>query len=161
MYSVHTLRVAWFVTAALVALLSAATDVRPEAGRTVTLDAFTATAGQVAQLRTDGAQPVCRLRVAVWEPHRSDADRFPSTALADHVGLFGDRWLDIRRWDALAPVLSDRLRLCREKGFEVVRLDGDWAHPGGAGLTDADWRRFGARVSALADAHGLALAAAR
>jgi hypothetical protein len=167
MYSPGTLRVAGFVAAALMALLTAVTSearpaqVAPEAGRTVTLDAFTATAGQVARLRADGARPVCRLRVAVWEPHRPDAARFPSAALADHVGLFGDRWLDIRRWDTIAPVLADRMRLCRQKGFELVRLGDDWAHPGGVGLTGADWQRFGARVNALADEHGLALVAAR
>ncbi len=167
MHSPGALRVAGFVTAALMTLLTAVTSemrpaqAPPESGHTVTLDAFTATAGQVARLHADGARPVCRLRVAVWEPHRPDAARFPSAVLADHLGLFGDRWLDIRRWDTLAPVLSDRMRLCRQKGFELVRLGDDWAHPGGVGLTGTDWQRFGARVDALADEHGLALVAAR
>lgn len=158
MWSERTLRRTG-IAVALAAALAAAQPPgqRPATDRTVPLDAFTATAHTVTQLRESGASPVCRLRVAVWEPHRPDADRFPPRVLGEAIGLFGDRWLDIRAWDALAPVLSDRLRLCREKGFTAARLGDDWADPAGFALTAADWERFGGRVAVLAAEHGLAL----
>lgn len=122
----------------------------------VVRDAFTTTAHEVTELRRAGAVPVCRLQVAVWEPERPDAARFPARVRAGVTGASGgERWLDIRAWDELAPVVSDRLRLCREKGFTVANLGHRWGDPAGAGLTAADWDRFRAQVLTLAARHGL------
>jgi hypothetical protein len=163
MWSPDTLRRAGIITTLAVTLATVATHVAagpadsdpPPAGPAVVLDAFTATAYEVDRRRGDGQRPVCRLRVAVWEPHRPDAARFPAEVLGETTGLFGDRWLDIRQWHTGAPMLSDRLRLCQEKGFAVVRWDDDWGHPGGLGLTDDDWDEFRIQVAALAAANGL------
>ncbi|MFD0822334.1 endo alpha-1,4 polygalactosaminidase [Micromonospora zhanjiangensis] len=69
------------------------------------------------------------------------------------------RWLDVRRWDVLEPVLTDRLRLCRGKGFDGVafgRVDG-WAYRTGFPLTFDDGLAFNRRLAALA--HSLSLSA--
>jgi hypothetical protein len=161
MRSQRTLRRTGLAAALVVALATAEPPGETPATRTVALDVFQTTAHEVSELRRDGARPVCRLRTAVWEPHRPDAGRFPDSVLGKRHGLFGDRWLDITRWDSLAPVLSDRLRLCRDKGFDWVRFDEDWGDPGGVDLTAADWDRFGARVGALAAGHGLTIDSAR
>jgi hypothetical protein len=122
----------------------------------VVRDAFTATAHEVTELRRAGMVPVCQVRVAVWEPGRPDAARFPARVRAGATGAGdGEQWLDVRAWDTLAPVISDRLRLCREKGFAVADLGREWGDPAGAGLTAADWDRFGGWVLAVAEWHGL------
>lgn len=164
MWSRRALRRLSAATAVTVALLTAQAQLAEAPGARhatgqVQLDAFTATAHEVAQLRRAGAVPVCRLRAAVWEAERPDAGRFPARLVGEQVGPRGQRWLDVRAWPDLAPVLASRLRLCREKGFEVVVLAdaGDWTGPAGLGLTTADWHRFEDRVAELAAGHGLAL----
>jgi hypothetical protein len=150
--------------AVMAALLPAAAPERGAGfggGPEVARDAFTTTAHEVKQLRQAGAVPVCRVRVAVWEPGRPDADRLPPRVRAGPTGGGpGERWLDIRAWDVLAPVLSDRIRLCREKGFTAVTVGPDWAAPAGVGLTRDDWEHFGHRVHGLVAEHGLRVAAA-
>ena len=143
------------VVAVAVALIPAPPPAAVPPGGEVVRDAFTATAGEVRTLREDGAVPVCGLRVAVWEPDRPDAGRLPPHLHGDPAGAGGERWLDPRAWPDLAPVLSDRLRLCWEKGFTAVSVGPRRAHPAGTGLTPADWARFDQRVRDLAARHGL------
>jgi hypothetical protein len=148
------------VVAVVVALLPAAgPDGRnPGGGPEAVRDVLTTTAHEVNQLRRAGEVPVCQVRVAVWEPGRPDAARVPPSVRAGPTGgAAGEQWLDIRAWDDLAPVLSDRIRLCREKGFTVVTFGPDWGGSAGVGLTGADWQRFGQRVRGLATEHGLAV----
>jgi hypothetical protein len=40
-----------------------------------------------------------------------------------YEGWPGERWLDIRRIDLLAPLIGQRLELCRIKGFDAVEPD--------------------------------------
>lgn len=127
---------------------------KPPARNAVELDVFAATAHEVDLLRSNGAVPVCRVPAAVWEPHRPDAARFPQRVLGTHAGPGGQRWLDLGAWQLLSPVLSARLRLCQEKGFEAVTLGGTSGpgDPAGAG-----WDRFAARLAEIADELGLAV----
>ena len=69
----------------------------------------------------------------------------------------GERWLDIRQWSALEPILADRFRLCRGKGFQAVLpddMDG-YAHPSGFPLTFDDQLTFNRRIAELARRTGL------
>lgn len=146
-------------TATALAVAVAVATVQPgrtAPGEEVVLDVFTTTAHEAGQHRQRGATVVCLVPVAVWQPDRPDAARFPPGMLGEPAGG-GSRRVDIRAWPALAPILSDRLRLCHEKGLHRTALGGtaDWGHPAGFGLTAGDWDRFAARVAAMARAHGL------
>lgn len=97
----------------------------PAAVPTVPLDVFAATAHEVRRVRADGREPVCEVPVARWEPHRPDAGRFPAPLIGRPVGDGTDaRWLRPAGWGRLAPVLADRLQLCRDKGFDWISVDG-------------------------------------
>lgn len=121
----------------------------------VTLDPFASTASDVARHHHDGHVVQCELRIGVWEPGRPDADRYPVELLGSSATA-GARWIDIRRWDILAPILADRLKLCLAKGFDgVVMIDLTGPRSGFA-LTDDDRTVLRRRVTELARTLGLA-----
>lgn len=137
-------------------------DVEGTLGATVyDLDPYGTPAQTVAELRSTGAKTMCHLDVGVADPTVPDAGRFAADLLgavvADGRGHAG-RWLDIRAWDRIAPILTDRLRLCRTKGFQAVDADhGDgYTHATGFPLTAGDQLAFDRNVAALA--HRLRLA---
>ncbi len=129
----------------------------------VALDPFVVTSGDVALQRARGRLAVCRLSPGLWEPRRPDAGRFDPAVLGSLVtdasaeaegASAGARWLDVRRWDLIGPVLVDRLTLCRAKGFDGVLTD----HIDGY----AHWTGFPLRLEdQLAFNHSLATAAQR
>jgi hypothetical protein len=120
-------------------------------------DAFDAPTEAVEQLRSRGRRMICYVNAGTYEEHRPDADRFPANVVGAGTGVDGERWLDIREWSVLEPILLDRLRLCRSKGFDAVDLDNvdGWAHPTGFALTFDDQIRFNRRLAALARSVGL------
>jgi hypothetical protein len=120
-------------------------------------DAFTAPAQAVERLRSRGRRVICYVNVGAYEESRPDAARFPAEVLGAETGADGERWLDIRQWEALKPILLDRLRLCRGKGFHGVDLhnvDG-YVHQTGFPLTFDDQLRFNRRLAELARSLGL------
>ena len=110
------------------------------------------------ELHERGRRVVCYVDVGTWEDWRDDAGRFPKAARGkDVAGWPGERWLDVRRHD-IRPVLSDRLRRCRDKGFDAVdpdNVDG-YANDTGFPLTAPDQLAFNRWVAARA--HDLVLA---
>lgn len=121
------------------------------------LDAFDTTTEQVRQLRARDRRLLCYVRVGTYEPTRADATRYPGATLGRAGGSDGERWLDVRQWSALEPILADRFRLCRGKGFQAVfpdDLDG-YAHSTGFPLTFDDQLVFNRRIADLARRIGL------
>jgi hypothetical protein len=123
------------------------------------LDAFTTAAADVDRLHAAGRRAICYLNVGAYEAFRPDAGRFPPSVLGKQNGWAGERWLDIRQWSVLEPVLADRVGLCRRKGFDAVEADNvdGYLHPTGFLLTADQQLLFNRRVAALARAHGLAV----
>ncbi|MEU8079829.1 endo alpha-1,4 polygalactosaminidase [Catellatospora citrea] len=86
------------------------------------LDGFTTAASTVEDLHRARRRAVCYLPLAAVEHDRPDAARFPAE-MTDQAGRV--------RWDApeaelrtrITPILTDRLRLCRDKGFDAAALD--------------------------------------
>ncbi|WP_239158979.1 endo alpha-1,4 polygalactosaminidase [Winogradskya humida] len=117
------------------------------------------TAAQVATLHKRGAKAICYVSAGSYEDWRADAKRFPAAVLgADLDGWPGEKWLDVRRWDVLGPIMKARFQGCARKGFDAVdpdNLDG-YANSNGVGLTAADQLTYNRRIAALA--HGLGLA---
>jgi len=122
------------------------------------LDPFLTTGQDVADLRARGHRAFCRLEAGVWEPARPDAARFDAAVLGAATGAVdGSRWLDTRRWTALAPILADRLMLCRVKGFDGVlaeHADG-YARPTGFPIDLSAQRSFNRAFAAVARSNGL------
>jgi hypothetical protein len=78
----------------------------------------------IETLHARGVKVICYISVGSWEDWRPDADQFPPEILGnDYEGWPGERWLDIRRIDLLSPIMSNRLDLCKAKGFDGVEPD--------------------------------------
>ena len=61
-------------------------------------------------------------------------------------GWPGERWLDVRRWDVLEPILAARFDVCRQKGFDAVEPDNvdGYANESGFPLTaSTNWPSTG------------------
>ncbi|GAB4052422.1 endo alpha-1,4 polygalactosaminidase [Catellatospora paridis] len=124
------------------------------------LDAFTTTAAQVADLHRAGRKVICYVNAGAYEEFRPDRGRYPAEVLGrDLSGWPGERWVDIRRWDLLEPILTARFTMCRDKGFDGVEPDNvdAYANDSGFPLRAADQLEFNGRVAKLARGLGLAV----
>ncbi len=122
------------------------------------VDAVTTPAATVAALRAAGRRTICYVNAGAYEDFRPDKSRFPAAVLGKQLdGWPGERWLDIRRWDILEPILTARFETCRSKGFDGVEPDNvdGYANDSGFPLTAADQLTFNRRVAALAHRLGL------
>jgi hypothetical protein len=111
-------------------------------------------------LHAQGRKVIGYISVGSWEDWRPDAGLFPEEVLgADYEGWPGERWLDIRRLDLLAPILRARLDLCAQKGFDAVEPDNMdiYTNPTGFPLTYADQLAFARWLADEAHARGLAI----
>ncbi|MDO8212484.1 endo alpha-1,4 polygalactosaminidase [Conexibacter sp. CPCC 206217] len=128
--------------------------------RVYDVDGFDTSAAAVARLHRDGRYVVCYFSAGAWENWRPDRDRFPAATLGADNGWPGERWLDVRRLRALAPVLRDRIAMCARKGFDAVEPDNvdGYANDSGFPLTARDQLRFNRWLAQTAHAHGLAVA---
>lgn len=124
------------------------------------VDGFDTSRAQVAHLHRAGRYVVCYVDVGTWERWRPDASRFPRALLGASNGWPGERWLDVRRIDQLAPLLRARFGRCRAKGFDAVEPDNvdGYSNDSGFPLTAADQLRFNRWVARAAHAQGLAVA---
>lgn len=78
----------------------------------------------IDELHAKGRKVICYISVGSWEDWRPDKDQFPAEVLGnDYDGWPGEKWLDIRRIDLLAPIMRARLDLCKAKGFDAVEPD--------------------------------------
>jgi hypothetical protein len=124
------------------------------------VDGFDTAAAQVTALHQAGRHAVCYLNAGAYESWRPDAWRYPSVVLGRSNGWSGERWVDIRRWDILEPILADRIAMCVDKGFDGVEPDNVDGYENGTGfpLSASDQITFNERVAALVHAFGLSVA---
>lgn len=124
------------------------------------LDLFETDAETVAELHAQGKKAICYLNAGAWEDWRPDADRFPPEVIGrDYEGWEGEKWLDIRQVEALAPILRARLDLCMSKGFDGVdpdNVDG-YTNETGFPLTYEDQLAFNRWLSREAQRRDLAI----
>ena len=82
------------------------------------IDLFENSAAVVAALHARQRKVICYVSVGSWEEWRPDASGFPAEVIGkDYGGWPGEKWLDIRRIDLLAPLMRARLDECKAKGF--------------------------------------------
>ena len=107
-----------------------------------------------------GTKVICYISVGSFEDWRPDVDAFPKEVVGkDYEGWSGEKWLDIRRIDLLAPIMRARLDLCAAKGFDAVEPDNmevlgdDTGFP----LTYEDQLRYALWLAEEAHKRGLAI----
>jgi hypothetical protein len=113
----------------------------------------------VSDLKNRGKHVVCYVNAGAWEAWRPDAKNFPKVVVGRHYeGWAGERWLDVRRIDLLAPVMLARLDLCRAKGFDGVMFDNvdGYTQKTGFRIRSADQLRFNVWIANEARKRGLA-----
>lgn len=111
-------------------------------------------------LHAQGRKVIGYISVGSWENWRPDADAFPPEVLGkDYEGWPGERWLDIRRLDLLAPILRRRFDLCQAKGFDAIEPDNMDIHTNDTGfpLTYDDQLRFARWLAEEAHGRGMAI----
>lgn len=114
----------------------------------------------IDELHARGVKVICYISVGSWEDWRPDADQFPDEVLGrNYEGWPGERWLDIRRIDLLAPIMRARLDLCQAKGFDGVEPDNIEIYTNRTGfpLTYADQLAYAKWLADEAHARGLAI----
>jgi endo-alpha-1,4-polygalactosaminidase (GH114 family) len=107
-----------------------------------------------------GTKVICYISVGSYENWRSDADQFPEEVLGkDYEGWEGEKWLDIRRIDLLAPIMLTRLDKCAAKGFDGLEPDNIqiWDNDTGFPLTYEDQLHYVLWLAQEAHKRGLAI----
>ena len=114
----------------------------------------------VKTLHDQGRKVICYISVGSLEDWRPDAGRFPLALLGkEYEGWPGEKWLDIRRIDLLAPIMRLRLDLCKAKGFDAVEPDNIQIHDNDTGfpITYADQLAYARWLADEAHTRGLAI----
>jgi len=117
-------------------------------------------ASTVAALHDRGKKVICYVDVGVFEDYRADAARFPAAVRgAKDSHWEGSRWLDVRRADVLLPIMEDRIRTCRDKGFDAVEPDevDGYANESGFALTAADQLAYNRAIADLVHRYGMSV----
>ncbi|MEA3325933.1 MAG: endo alpha-1,4 polygalactosaminidase [Chloroflexota bacterium] len=124
------------------------------------LDLFETTPEEIQYLHSKGVQVICYLNAGAWENWRPDSNDFPKATIGKKYQAWpGEYWLDIRQIEALKPILTARLDLCAEKGFDGVdpdNLDG-YMNQTGFPLTYEDQLNFNRWLAAEAHQRHLAI----
>lgn len=114
----------------------------------------------IDELHAKGRKVICYMSVGSWEDWRPDKDNFPPEVLGnDYDGWPGEKWLDIREIDKLAPIMRARLDLCKSKGFDAVEPDNMEIYTNNTGfpLTYEDQLKFALWLADEAHQRGLAI----
>ncbi len=114
----------------------------------------------IDELHAKRRKVICYMSVGSWEDWRPDKDLFPPEVLGkDYEGWKGERWLDIRQIDKLAPIMLARLDLCKAKGFDAVEPDNMEVYTNDTGflLTYDDQLKFALWLAEESHKRGLAI----
>lgn len=124
------------------------------------IEMFDNDADTVANLHAQGRKVICYISVGSWEEWRPDADQFPASVIGnDYEGWPGEKWLDIRQIDVLAPIMQARLDECRAKGFDGIEPDNidGFTNDTGFPLTYKDQLAYNIWLANEAHARGLSI----
>jgi hypothetical protein len=88
------------------------------------LDLFDTSPETIADIHARGIKVMCYFSAGSFEDWRPDAGDFPASILGNDLeGWPGERWLDIRNLQALAPIMLERITLAAQKGCDGVDPD--------------------------------------
>ena len=124
------------------------------------IDLFDNDASVVAALHGQGRRVICYISVGSWEDWRPDKDRFPDEVIGKkYDGWPGERWLDIRQIELLAPIIRARFDECQAKGFDGIEPDNidGYSNDTGFPLTYQDQLEYNLWLAEEAHARGLSI----
>lgn len=150
-------------------LASEAVPSPPPAVAWLGVDGFDHPAATVAAAHARGDKVWCYLSVGTAESYRPDYDDFLALDAAERAAgrepVVGEvypewpdeRWLNPRRMDVLMPLLTARLDMCADKGFDAVELDNmdGYDNETGFAITRAEELAYVRAIAAAARARGL------
>jgi hypothetical protein len=122
------------------------------------VDGFGTSTATVSALHASGKHVVCYVSAGTSENWRADFRSFPAGVQGANVdGWAGERWLDVRQWNVLGPIVTQRVAMCAGKGFDAVEFDNvdGYQNASGFPLTAADQLTYNRRLAAAAHAAGL------
>jgi hypothetical protein len=124
------------------------------------LDLLETSSSVIEALHQRGVFVMCYFSAGSYEDWRPDSSRFPSEVLGKEMeGWPGEKWLDIRRLDLLAPIMEARLDLAARKGCDGVDPDNVNGYDNDTGfpLTYDDQITYNVFLARLAHSQGLAI----
>jgi hypothetical protein len=116
-------------------------------------------AAVVRALHARGRKVICYVNAGAAEDFRADYGSFPARVLGRSNGWPGERWLDVRRTDVLAPIMARRFDTCRRKGFDAVEPDllEGYTNDTGFPLTGAHQLRYNRLIARLVHDRGMSV----
>ena len=124
------------------------------------IDLFETPPQVIEQLQDAERVVICYFSAGSWEDWRPDAGDFPPTLVGEPLpGWPGERWLDIRQVEGLAPIMTARLDLAQDKGCDGVEPDNVDGYQNNSGfpLEYADQLSYNRWLAAQAHARGLSI----
>ncbi|OGN73705.1 MAG: endo alpha-1,4 polygalactosaminidase [Chloroflexi bacterium GWB2_49_20] len=124
------------------------------------IDLFDSDPGTVGALHSQSRMVICYISVGSWEDWRPDAGQFPESVVGkNYDGWPGEKWLDIRQIDSLAPIMRARFDECKAKGFDGIEPDNMDAYNNDTGfpLTYADQLAYNIWLAKEAHSRGLSI----
>lgn len=124
------------------------------------IDLFDTPQAVIDELHGNGRTVICYFSAGSWEDWRDDAADFPPSVLGSPLeGWPGEKWLDIRQIDVLAPIMGVRLDTAVSKqcdGVEPDNVDG-YNNNTGFPLTSQDQLAYNRWLAVEAHARGLSI----
>jgi hypothetical protein len=114
----------------------------------------------IDELHAKGRKVICYISVGSFEDWRPDSNQFPTEVIGnDYDGWPGEKWLDIRRIELLAPIMRARFDLCKANGFDGVEPDNmeNYAEDAGFPITYIDQLKYSLWLADEAHQRGLAI----
>jgi len=123
------------------------------------IDGFDNTAATVSALHANGTIAVCYIDVGTSENFRSDFASFPASVQGNSNGWPGEKWLDIRQISVLAPIMTARMQMCVQKGFDALEPDNidGYTNSTGFPLTAQDQLAYNEWIANTAHSLGLSV----
>jgi hypothetical protein len=124
------------------------------------LDLFDTSPETIADLHARGVKVICYFSAGSFEDWRPDAGDFPASILGNDLdGWPGEKWLDIRNLQVLAPLMLERIILAAQKGCDGVDPDNVNAYTNDSGfpLTAEDQITYNIFLSNAAHQKGLGI----
>jgi len=123
------------------------------------IDGFDNTAATVAALHANGTKVICYIDFGTSENYRPDFSSFPASVEGATNGWPGERWLDIRQLSVLEPIMTARMQMCVQKGFDALEPDNidGYTNSTGFPLTATDQLTYNTWIANTAHSLGLSV----
>ncbi len=114
----------------------------------------------ITRLHQMGKKVICYVDLGVYEDYRPDAYKFPKSVIGKaDIGWAGSYWLDIRQINILLPIMTARMKMCKDKGFDAIEPDEmvNYSNPSGFPLTYQDQINYNIAIANAAHGMGMSI----